>query len=238
MLRSPLLSRQKQLEKQIKAKQEELECLIDASTQSEAQSVTTVHSDTSELVKKALEMSRTYGKTSKEARMAWEVVEEMDAANSHHSKGNIHVPAEATPEEECSEAPTLEKEEPSTLIKTNPETVEEAIAIAMSLKQTYGASSKESRLAWELVEEMEAADSHKRSQQKAALEKMVKKEQSKAAAPAAPVSDMVVDSESAVKAALEISKKYGATSKEAMVAWEEVEELRATASHHKTTGSG
>jgi hypothetical protein len=233
-------SRQRQLEKQIKAKQEELECLVDAAA--DAQPAATLHSDTSELVKKALEMSRTYGKTSKEARMAWEVVEEVDAANSHHRRGDIHVSGVATPEEECSEAPTLEKDEPSKLtVKINPETVEEAIATAMLLKQTYGGSSKESRLAWELVEEMEAADSHKRAQQKAALEKMVKQEQSKAAAEAAaatPVNTMVVDSETAVKAALEISKKFGATSKEAMVAWEEVEELRATAAHHKTTGSG
>lgn len=229
-------SRQRELERQIKAKQEELECLVEASQQTEAEPAATVHTDTSELVKKALEMSRTYGKTSVEARMAWEVVEEMDAANSHHSREDIHVSTSATPQEECGEVLTIEKEKPSILVKTNPGTVEEAIATAMTLKQTYGAHSKESRLAWELVEEMEAADSHKRTQQKAALEKIVKKEQSKAAA--APVNVMVVDSETAVKAALEISKKFGATSKEAMVAWEEVEELRATAAHHRTTGSG
>ena len=38
--------------------------------------------DTSEAVKAATEASEKYGKASPEARMAWEVVEEMDAANA------------------------------------------------------------------------------------------------------------------------------------------------------------
>jgi hypothetical protein len=37
----------------------------------------TVHQDTSDFVQKALEISRVYGKTSAEARMAWEAVEEV-----------------------------------------------------------------------------------------------------------------------------------------------------------------
>lgn len=37
-----------------------------------------------------------------------------------------------------------------------------------------------------------------------------------------------VDSSDAVKAALEASKKYGATSKEARVAWDIVEEMDAS----------
>ena len=39
-----------------------------------------VHTDTSDAVKKALEASRVFGKTSVEARMAWELVEELDSA--------------------------------------------------------------------------------------------------------------------------------------------------------------
>ena len=38
--------------------------------------------DTSKAIKAALEASKTYGKTSVEARMAWEAVEEMDAINA------------------------------------------------------------------------------------------------------------------------------------------------------------
>lgn len=37
--------------------------------------------DTSEAVEAAMEASEKYGKTSQEARLAWNVVEELDAAN-------------------------------------------------------------------------------------------------------------------------------------------------------------
>jgi len=43
-----------------------------------------VHKDTSDAIKAALEASKIYGKTSVEARMAWETVEEIDATNAHH----------------------------------------------------------------------------------------------------------------------------------------------------------
>ena len=42
----------------------------------------------------------------------------------------------------------------------------------------------------------------------------------------------------ALKAAEEATEKYGITSPEARSAWELVEELAATATHHKATGSG
>lgn len=38
--------------------------------------------DTSGLVKEAMEASKKYGATSKEARLAWETVEEMDASTN------------------------------------------------------------------------------------------------------------------------------------------------------------
>jgi Holliday junction resolvase RusA-like endonuclease len=41
----------------------------------------TVRPDTSQYVKQALEAVEKYGATSKEARLAWETVEEMDASN-------------------------------------------------------------------------------------------------------------------------------------------------------------
>lgn len=40
-----------------------------------------VHADTSEAVKNALEASKVYGATSEEAKLAWDIVEEVDAAN-------------------------------------------------------------------------------------------------------------------------------------------------------------
>lgn len=41
-----------------------------------------VRADSSELVKEALEISRTFGATSPEARLAWEAVEEVDASDN------------------------------------------------------------------------------------------------------------------------------------------------------------
>lgn len=41
-----------------------------------------VRTDSSELVKEALEISKTFGATSAEARLAWEAVEEVDASDN------------------------------------------------------------------------------------------------------------------------------------------------------------
>ena len=46
----------------------------------------TTTADSSEAVKNALEASKKFGATSKEARVAWEIVEEIDASNSHAKK--------------------------------------------------------------------------------------------------------------------------------------------------------
>lgn len=58
-----------------------------------------VRRDNSETVKTAVEASEMYGKTSKEARMSWELVAELDAANSHHRANNILASKE---DDECS----------------------------------------------------------------------------------------------------------------------------------------
>ena len=68
--------------KQIQQQQAEidrLQKLVIEETKSSGKA--TVHADTSDAVKNALEASRVYGKTSAEARMAWDIVEELDAAN-------------------------------------------------------------------------------------------------------------------------------------------------------------
>lgn len=41
-----------------------------------------IRPDTSDLVKEAMEASKKFGPTSKEARLAWETVEEMDASTN------------------------------------------------------------------------------------------------------------------------------------------------------------
>jgi hypothetical protein len=69
------------VQKNIAAKQAEIEALMKKSKAKQTDMAPTVHSDTSDAVKRALEASRTHGTTSVEARMAWEEVEEMDAAN-------------------------------------------------------------------------------------------------------------------------------------------------------------
>jgi hypothetical protein len=116
-----------------------------------------------------------------------------------------------------------------------PQTVDEAINAALFLSKVYGNRASETRLAWELVEELEARDSHKRAQDKS-LEKQAAPDPVTVKIPAGD--DVHVDSASAISAAMEASEKYGKTSKEARIAWELVEELDATNSHHRTVGSG
>lgn len=52
--------------------------------ESEPAKESSAHKDTSDAIKAALEASKTFGKASQEARVAWELVEEIDAANAHH----------------------------------------------------------------------------------------------------------------------------------------------------------
>ena len=43
-----------------------------------------VHKDVSKAITAALAASKEFGKASKEAALAWELVEEIDATNAHH----------------------------------------------------------------------------------------------------------------------------------------------------------
>lgn len=189
----------------------------------------TVHVDTAEAVKHALEASKIYGKTSQEARIAWDIVEELDAANSRHNRSDIHVKKDVPP-------PVASTPAPSAPSKDLPTDVESAIAAALLSSKIYGKTSSEARMAWELVEEMDSATSHhkKGDIHVKAEEKVVVEEVPE------PVKESVAhkDTSDAIKAALEASNTFGKTSKEARVAWELVEEIDSANAHHKTTGSG
>jgi len=110
-----------------------------------------LHVDTTEAVKNALEAAKIYGKTSPEAKMAWDIVEELDAANSHHRAEDIHVQTKVSSEAPKSPKPAVEKKQ------AVPKTIEEAIGAAMLSSNIYGHHAVETRMAWELVEELDAA---------------------------------------------------------------------------------
>lgn len=185
-----------------------------------------IRQDNSEAVKMALEASKMYGTTSNEARMAWDIVEELDAANARHRPVDIH----ATPSEECTTdapAPKLEM--------APPKTVEDAIYQAKMASDVWGKHSSEARIAWEMVEEMDSTSSHKAAAEKAKDEKPQEVESK---LPAVKGEIIFKDASEAIAKALAASKEHGPTSVEARMAWELVEEIDAANSHHKTVGSG
>mmetsp|Transcript_2601 Transcript_2601/g.5629 ORF Transcript_2601/g.5629 Transcript_2601/m.5629 type:complete len:177 (+) Transcript_2601:125-655(+) len=101
--------------------------------------------DTTAAVEEAMEASETYGKASPEARAAWGLVEELDAANSHE-KARLQQLEKKKAElekliEDKVEAPTLH-EDTSELVKK-----------ALMMSRVYGKTSVEAKMAWEAVEE-------------------------------------------------------------------------------------
>ena len=71
--------------------------------------------------------------------------------NSHHRPEDVHV---AQPDVKDSSVAKVAKQQPT---KATPKTLDEAISAAMLSTKIYGAHAVESRMAWELVEEMEAS---------------------------------------------------------------------------------
>lgn len=65
--------------------------------------------DSSDAIKEALAASEKYGATSKEARIAWEIVEEMDSSNSHVS-ADSDAAVKAKAEKEAEEAAAAKRE--------------------------------------------------------------------------------------------------------------------------------
>lgn len=188
-----------------------------------------VRNDNSEAVQNALEASKVYGKSSNEARLAWSIVEELDATNAHHRSTDLHASKIEEDEVECS----TEEVEPT--LSKKPTNVEEAIEQATLASQVYGKHSVDARMAWELVEEMDASASDIRAAKKKAEEAAVEvvEEEPEVVKPV-----VYKDASEAVAAALAASKEFGTTSIEARMAWELVEEIDSANSHHKTTGSG
>jgi len=113
----------------------------------------THHVDTADAIKAAMAASEEFGKTSVEARLAWDAVEEMDAANSHvKSQETSSAPAAVA------DAPAEAKE--SAAIDSEKMTMSEALAEAKRITEELGISSAEARVAWEIVEEIGATEAH------------------------------------------------------------------------------
>lgn len=99
-----------------------------------------------EAAKKA---SKEFGPTSPEAKTAWDVVEELDAAKSHSKKADV-VP----------EAVAVDSPESAGNADFKIETAADAMAEAKRITEEKGISSPEARIAWELVEELAATETH------------------------------------------------------------------------------
>ena len=83
--------------------------------------------------------------------------------NSHHRPENVHVAkassAEAVNGSEVVNGDSVNGDDINGAVpKSAPKTLEEAISAAMLASKVYGKTSVESRMAWEVVEEMEASN--------------------------------------------------------------------------------
>mmetsp|Transcript_1164 Transcript_1164/g.1902 ORF Transcript_1164/g.1902 Transcript_1164/m.1902 type:complete len:206 (-) Transcript_1164:109-726(-) len=137
----------------------------------------------------------------------------------------------------------------------------DAVKAALEASEKYGATSPEARIAWETVEEMDSSDNSAASKgakldkttaekiaalaalldaQKANVDKIAElATEIKAVKVAAPVSKPASDSpalRTALDEAREASEKFGKTSKEAVLAWETVEEIASSDSSAATLG--
>ena len=101
-----------------------------------------------EAVAAAKKASEEFGPTSPEARSAWDIVEEMDAAKSHVQKKEEPAPVEAVADKSSGNA------------DFKIETSEQAMAEAKRITEEKGIASPDARLAWELVEELAATETH------------------------------------------------------------------------------
>mmetsp|Transcript_14205 Transcript_14205/g.20948 ORF Transcript_14205/g.20948 Transcript_14205/m.20948 type:complete len:221 (+) Transcript_14205:135-797(+) len=141
--------------------------------------------DSSEAVKAALEASKTHGPTSPEARVAWDIVEEMDASDNSNaysggeSTKRISANAKEYTEKVAELAALLEEQrakvervkslaqeiqavkisKPSSSPSADSPALREALAAAKSASEEHGSDSKEAALAWEAVEEIASSDS-------------------------------------------------------------------------------
>mmetsp|Transcript_40426 Transcript_40426/g.121806 ORF Transcript_40426/g.121806 Transcript_40426/m.121806 type:complete len:153 (-) Transcript_40426:1272-1730(-) len=113
--------------------------------------------DSADAVNAAMEASEKFGKTSPEARSAWDIVEEMDASDNSEA---VKPAGEAIP---AVTPISMEEKDASATISSESVSVQEAIAEAKRITEEKGISSPEARVAWETVEEIGATESHHKS---------------------------------------------------------------------------
>jgi hypothetical protein len=137
-----------------------------------------VRPDTTQYVAAALDASKTFGATSKEAQIAWETVEEMASSdNSSAYTGGTSSEysqkvAELTRMIDSGNAPKLDAiknlaSEIAAIKLANPDRIagadspllREALAIAKAATEEFGVESSQAKLAWENVEEIASASS-------------------------------------------------------------------------------
>jgi hypothetical protein len=155
------------------------------------QSQTSPTSEASEnAVQAALEASKNYGPTSAEARVAWDVVEELSAARSHANE-DVEIRTVKSAElrgylEEFSASEEMKTklarmkalaEEIQAIKMTSPSSsqdkapsspvVQDALQKAKEARARYGDYSPEAKLAWEALEEIASQASHNKDLEEA-----------------------------------------------------------------------
>lgn len=131
--------------------------------------------DTSEYVAAALEATKKYGATSKEAMIAWETVEEMDSAdNSNAYTGGMPTEyndklaelsrlIEAAPKQFdtiknlATEIAAIKMANPERIPGSDSPLLKQALEDARKATEEHGIESSQAKLAWESVEEIAAA---------------------------------------------------------------------------------
>lgn len=136
--------------------------------------------DSSAAVQAALEASKKFGPTSKEAALAWEVVEEMDASDNsaayqapvldleYENKVKALSQMLTKTKAELDEVKQLADElkgvklaSPSvTATAPNEDAMKEALSAARAATEKFGQNSVEAKLAWETVEEVAASTNY------------------------------------------------------------------------------
>eukprot|EP00741_Cyanophora_paradoxa_P006333 tig00000980_g6140.t1 len=216
-----------------------------------------------EALTKAREASAKFGATSKEARVAWDDVEELEAELSHiksAAKASVQAaapeaatfqpfmgsgPRESTEMKErldkgtffgdfnpSAAATDMAQNEVSEMVAGK---IERARARAQEATNKFGPRSKEAAAAWDAFEELEAEAGHQRlSAVKVSETFKAEKAEPYQRAENAKDREVAVKVQAAIESAREATAKFGATSKEARVAWDTVEELEAEASHMRS----
>ena len=150
--------------------------LSSSSMQAPMTALSATRVDTSDLIEEALAASKKYGASSPEARLAWEVVEEIDASDNSvatlgasddfqgavqglANKLKLQQPAMASLNGMAEEIKAIKLSAPKSASsnKSNPK-LQAAMKEAKQLTEIYGAHSSEAKLAWETVEELASSN--------------------------------------------------------------------------------